>query len=225
MKNPTIRARIVAYFSAATLLLLALCAFAYVQLRRIGDQATIARSESVPGLVLAGRLQAISISTYTSVEELNLTRDSLKRQQIRAYLEEKTAERLDLLKRYESIIRSDRQRELHKATETALTPYMTVRRQVEGLSEDPKTRAEATALFQNQLRTLYETLQGAIQAEVDFNRANADEAGRKIQDTALRAEALMLASLPLGIILALSAGYLLVQAINQIGRASCRERV
>ena len=215
MKNPTIRARIVAYFSATTLLLLALCAFAYAQLHRIGDQATIARSESVPGLVLAGRLQAISISTYTSVEELNLTRDSLKRKQIKAYLEEKTAERLDLLKRYESIIRSDRQRELYKATETALTPYMTVRKQVEELSEDPKTSAEATALFQNQLRTLYETLQGAIQAEVDFNRANADEAGRKIQNTALRSEAFMLASLALGIILALSAGYLLVQAINR----------
>src|ERR1035438_2640188 len=102
MTNLTVRVRIIAYFSAVTLLLFVLCVFAYVQLDRIRDHASIARSESVPGLVLAGRLQAISISTYSSVEELNLTRDSLKRQQIRAYLEEKTAERLDLLKRYES---------------------------------------------------------------------------------------------------------------------------
>src|ERR1035438_7851518 len=109
MKTPTVRARIIAYFSAVTLLMITLCVFAYVQLHGIQRQASLARSESVPGLVLAGRLQAISTATYTSVQELVLERDALKRQQIKTYLEEKTAERLGVLKQYESIIRSDRQ--------------------------------------------------------------------------------------------------------------------
>jgi CHASE3 domain sensor protein len=170
MKNLTVRARIIAYFSAATLLLIGLCVFAYIQLQRIRDQASIARSESVPGLALASQLQAVSISTYSSVEQLILERDSVKRQQIKTNLGEKTAERLNLLKQYESVIRSDRQRELLRTTEAALIPYMTVRKQVEQLSGDPETRAEAAALLQNQLQTLYDSLQGAIQAEVDFNR-------------------------------------------------------
>ena len=150
MKNLTVRARIIAYFSASTLLLFVLCVFAYVQLDRIRDHASIARSESVPGLVLAGRLQAISISTYSSVEQLILERNSAKRRQIKAYLDENTARRLILLKQYESVARSDRQRELLRTTEAALVPYMTVRSQVERLSEDPETKVEATTMLQDQ---------------------------------------------------------------------------
>ena len=215
MKNLTVRARIIAYFSAATLLLIGLCVFAYIQLQRIRDQASIARSESVPGLALASQLQAVSISTYSSVEQLILERDSVKRQQIKTNLGEKTAERLNLLKQYESVIRSDRQRELLRTTEAALIPYMTVRKQVEQLSGDPETRAEAAALLQNQLQTLYDSLQGAIQAEVDFNRVGAGEAGRKIQEAIGTAEAGFLACLLLGTVASVAAGYQLVQAINR----------
>jgi nitrogen fixation/metabolism regulation signal transduction histidine kinase len=92
---------------------------------------------------------------------------------------------------------------------------MTVRRQVERLSEDPETKVEATTTLQNQLQPLYDTLQGAIQAEVDFNRAHADEAGRQIQEAVKRAETILLASFLLGAIVTLTAGYRLVQAINR----------
>jgi PAS domain S-box-containing protein len=164
---------------------------------------------------LASQLQAVSISTYSSVEQLILERDSVKRQQIKTNLGEKTAERLNLLKQYESVIRSDRQRELLRTTEAALIPYMTVRKQVEQLSGDPETRAEAAALLQNQLQTLYDSLQGAIQAEVDFNRVGAGEAGRKIQEAIGTAEAGFLACLLLGTVASVAAGYQLVQAINR----------
>jgi PAS domain S-box-containing protein len=164
---------------------------------------------------LASQLQAVSISTYSSVEQLILERDSVKRQQIKTNLGEKTAERLNLLKQYESVIRSDRQRELLRTTEAALIPYMTVRKQVEQLSGDPETRAEAAALLQNQLQTLYDSLQGAIQAEVDFNRVGAGEAGRKIQEAIGTAEAGLLACLLLGTVASVAAGYQLVQAINR----------
>jgi len=214
-KHPTVRRRIIVYFSGVTLLLFVLCTFAYLQLHRIQDSAGIARSESVPGLILAARLQAISISTFTSVERLVMEQTSVERQQIKSYLEERTAERLVLLKRYESVVKTDRQRELLRTTEAALVPYMTVRRQVERLSEDPETRVEATTMLQNQLQPLYDALQGAIQAEVDFNRASADETGRQIQETVKGAEAVLLASFLLGIIVTLAAGYLLVQAITR----------
>src|ERR1700749_2336080 len=99
MKNTTGRARIVACFSAVILLMIGLCAFAYVQLRAIQDRSDEARAESVPGLFIAARLQNISISTYTSVQQLILERDALKRQQIKAFLEQKTTERLEYLKK------------------------------------------------------------------------------------------------------------------------------
>ncbi len=106
MKIGTVRAKIVLGFSAVILLMVALCAFAYIQLREIEAQAVALHAESVPGLYLAGRLQSASISTYTSVQQLILERDPARMQQIRAYLEDKTTERLDLLKKYGSVAES-----------------------------------------------------------------------------------------------------------------------
>jgi methyl-accepting chemotaxis protein WspA len=211
----TVRKKIVLGFSAVILLMVALCAFAYVQLRNIEAQAVQSRNESIPGLYLTGRLHAASISTYTSVQQLILERDPSRMQQIRAYLEDKTTERLDLLKKYEQIIRTDKQRELYEATKTALAPYMIVRRQVESLSADPKTKTEAAKLERDQLESLYGRLQGAIEAELAFNKAAADEAGQGIQESVATARTGMLIGLFIGVIFALTAGYLVVQAIDR----------
>jgi methyl-accepting chemotaxis protein WspA len=195
--------------------MVALCAFAYIQLRGIEAQAVELHAESVPGLYLAGRLHAVSVSTYTSVQQLILESDPARMRQIRAYLEEKTTERLDLLKKYEPTIRTDKQRELYEASKTALAPYMVVRRQVERLSADPKTKAAAATLAHDQLESLYEKLQEAIEAESVFNKATADEASRRIQETVAKAQMGMLVSLLIGVILGLVAGYLVVQAIDR----------
>jgi methyl-accepting chemotaxis protein WspA len=215
MNIGTVRKKIVLGFSAVTLLMVALCAFAYIELGNIEAQAVELHRESVPGLYLSGRLQAISTSTYTSVRQLILERDPSRMQQIRAYLDDKTAERLDLLKKYEPTIGAGKQRELYEATKTALAPYMVVRRQVESLSADPKTKTEAAKLQREQLDPLYGKLQEAIEAEVAFNKATADEAGQVIQETVARARTGMPIGLLIGVIFALTAGYLVVQAIDR----------
>jgi methyl-accepting chemotaxis protein WspA len=215
MNIGTVRKKIVLGFSAVTLLMVALCAFAYIELGNIEAQAVELHRESVPGLYLSGRLQAISTSTYTSVRQLILERDPSRMQQIRAYLDDKTAERLDLLKKYEPTIGAGKQRELYEATKTALAPYMVVRRQVESLSADPKTKTEAAKLQREQLEPLYGKLQEAIEAEVAFNKATADEAGQVIQETVARARTGMPIGLLIGVIFALTAGYLVVQAIDR----------
>jgi methyl-accepting chemotaxis protein WspA len=215
MKIGTVRSKIVLGFSAVILLMVALCAFAYIQLNEIEAQAVALHAESVPGLYLSGKLHAASIATYTSVQQLILEHDTARMQQIRVYLEDKTTERLDLLKKYEPTIKTEKQRELYLATKTALAPYMVVRRQVEKLSADPKTKAEAATLLQDKLEALYQKLQGAIEAELILNQTTADEASRRIQETVARSQTGMLVSLLIGVILALAAGYLLVQAIDR----------
>jgi methyl-accepting chemotaxis protein WspA len=215
MNIGTVRKKIVLGFSAVILLMVVLCAFAYIQLRDIEGQAVELRAESVPGLYLSGRLHAVSISTYASVQQLILERDPSRMQQIRAYLEERTTERLELLKKYELTIRTDKQRELYEATKAALMPYMVVRRQVESLSADPKTKADAAKLQSDQLEPLYGKLQEAIEAELAFNKATADEAGQRIQETVAWARSGMLVGLFSGMVFALTAGYLVIQAIDR----------
>ena len=162
MNIGTVRRKIVTAFSAVILLIVALCAFAYVQLRGIEAQAVVLSAESLPGLYLSGQLQTTSVVTYTSVQQLILEADLERRRQIMAYLESKTAERLDLLKKYLTIVKTEKQRELLAATQAALTPYMAVRREVERLSDDPKTRVEAAAVLRGQLEPLYVRLQEAV---------------------------------------------------------------
>src|SRR6202035_1148780 len=101
MNAGTMRKRVVLGFSAVILLMIVLCVFAYVQLRGIEAQAIAMRNESVPGLYIVGRLHAVSISTYTSVQQHILERDPVKMQQITSYIHDKTVERLDLLKQYD----------------------------------------------------------------------------------------------------------------------------
>ena len=90
MNTGTVRTRIVLCFSAVILLMVALSIFAYIQLRGIEAQAVALHAESVPGLYLADRLHATSISTYGSVQQLILERDPTKMQRNRAYLERQT---------------------------------------------------------------------------------------------------------------------------------------
>jgi methyl-accepting chemotaxis protein WspA len=215
MNIETVRTKIGLGFTAVILLMVALCGYAYLQLRDIESQAVALRAESVPGLYLAGRLQATSISTYTSVQQLILEQDRSRMQQIMAYLEQKTTERLDLLKKYEPTVRTDRQKELYEATKAALAPYMVVRRQIEKLSLDPKTKADASQLQRDQLEPLYQKLQEAFDAELVYNKATADGAGQQIQDNVARTRTGMLVSLLIGVALAGAAGFFVVRAIDR----------
>ena len=214
MNAGTMRKRVVLGFSSVILLMVGLCVFAYVQLRGIEAQATALRTKSVPALYIVGRLHSVSISTYTSVQQHILERDPARMQQIMSYIHGRTVERLDLLKQYEGTITTSKARELNDASKSALAPYMEVRGEVLKLSVDPKTKAEASALLQNQLEPAYRKLQAAIEAEVDFSKSSSEEEGLQIQQAVSRAQTGMLVGLLAGLILALGAGYALVKAID-----------
>jgi methyl-accepting chemotaxis protein WspA len=215
MNNGTVRKRIIFGFSAVILLMVGLCIFAYVQLGGIESQATTVRAESVPGLDLVGRLHSVSISTYTSVQQLVLERDPARIQQILAYIKERSAERLEILKQYDLTITTAKARELADATKAALAPYMLVRGEVIRLGTDSKTKADAAALLHDKLEPTYRKLQEAIDAEVAFNKTNAADAAGRIQASVSKAETGMIVGLLIGLILASVAGYLVVRAVNR----------
>jgi methyl-accepting chemotaxis protein WspA len=215
MGNATVRQRIVFGFSSVILLMAALCAFAYLQLRGIKTQATSLRENSLPGLYLVGRLHAVSISTYTGVQQKVLERDPARIQQIAANIREKSAERLDILKQYDRTITTTKARELSDATKAALAPYMVVRTEVERLASDLKTKAEAQTVLQEKLEPLYQKLQDAIEAEVAYNRGASEEAAQLIEETVAKAETGTLAGLLAAVFLAVIAGYALVRAIDR----------
>jgi methyl-accepting chemotaxis protein WspA len=214
-KNWTVRQRIILGFSAIIVIMVGLSTFAYVRLRGIEGQATVLRRDLIPGLFVVGRLHSVSIETYTSTQQHILEQDPAKMEQIMSFIQQKTVERLDLLKQHQSMLLTAKDKELFDATSAALAPYMVVRTQVLKLSANPKTKTEAQALLHDQLEPLYAKLQDAIAAEVDLTKSDADEAGSQIQDAVTSTQSAIWESLLIGLLIALAGGYLLVRAINR----------
>jgi methyl-accepting chemotaxis protein WspA len=213
--NATVRQRIVLGFSSVILLMAALCAFAYLQLRGIATQTTALQDDSLPGLYIIGRLDSVSVETYTSIEQYLLQSDRGAMQQTRTLTQEKTAQLSDLLKQYGSTVKTTRDAELYGDIKTATAPYLADLDRILKLSPDPKTKAEGTAVLVNHAGPAYRQLRTALEAEVNFNKTNADESGRRIEDAVIRAETGILIGLFVGVILAVIAGYLLVRAIDR----------
>jgi methyl-accepting chemotaxis protein WspA len=216
MNKATIQQRIGLGFSPVILLMAALCAFAYLQLRDIGTQSTALRVDSIPGLYLASRLHAATLSTYTSTEQHVQEREGAKMQHLLSSIQEKQADSLDLLRQYELTIVKESDRKLYQAIRTAFEPLIAVRDRVLKLSGDTRTKAQATALLKDQLEPAYGKVLDAIEAEVNANKAGAYESSQGIQETVARAQTGVLVSLLIGVLLALAAGYLLVQAIRPL---------
>ena len=149
------------------------------------------------------------------MQQLVLERDPARIQQILAYIREKSAERLELLKQYDLTITTAKARELADATKEALAPYMLVRGEVIRLGTDPTTKAEAATMLHEKLEPTYSKLQEAIDAEVTFNKANAANAAERIQASVSMARTGMIVGLLIGFILASVAGYLVVQAVDR----------
>jgi methyl-accepting chemotaxis protein WspA len=215
MRSWTVNQRIILCFSAIVAMMVALSVFAYVRLGSIENQTATLHRDSIPSLYIVGKLAAVSTETYSGVQRHLLENDPAKMQAIMAGIQQKTVERLDLLRQHEAVITTAREKELFAATIEALKPYSEVRAQVLKLSADPRTKAEASTLLSLQLEPLYGGLQAAIKAEVDLNKSAADEAGQRTEETVASTQRAILESLLVGLLLALVSGYLLVGAINR----------
>jgi methyl-accepting chemotaxis protein WspA len=215
MNFQTVRARLILGLSAVILLMLTLCVFAYLQLSRIETQAVALSIDSVPGLAIIGRLEAASLSAQASFEQSVTERDPVRLQALAGDLQQQTTTTSSLVKEYKSTIVSDRDRELSEAIESALVPYLVVRNQVLHLSADPKTKEEARALLLQNVEPAYEKLRDGIQAEVEFNRTNAEEASRQIQSAVEQAQTAILGGLSIAFALALCVGVVLFRTINR----------
>jgi len=215
MANVTIRQRIVIGFLAVIVLILGLCTFAFLQLRGIRTQATLMSADSIPGLYLIGKLDIVSIESFTSAEQLILEGDAGKRRQLIELMQQKTSEGTNLAKQYELTITTPRDRELYEGIAATMSPYLAALGTVLKLSADAKTTAEAGVRLRHECEPPYLNLRSAIDAELRDNKVASEEASRRIEDTLVRAETGILAGLTIGIVLAFAVGYLLIRTIDR----------
>jgi methyl-accepting chemotaxis protein WspA len=214
MNAGTVRRRVILGFSSVILLMIALCAFAYMELRGIEAQSTFLRQDSIPGLYLIGKLNAVSIAGHASVQQNVLERDPARMQQITAYIDARAEERLELFRQYELTMTRAKDWELLANVKAVQASYLETAGEVLRLSADSASKAAAAALLHQRLEAAYGKVQAAIETLVDFNKAALEGAGRKIHEDVAWAETGMLVGLLVGLVLSLGAGYILVRAID-----------
>jgi len=214
MNAGTVRRRVILGFSSVILLMIALCAFAYMELRGIEAQSTFLRQDSIPGLYLIGKLNAVSIAGHASVQQHVLERDPARMQQITAYIDARAEERLELFRQYELTMTRAKDWELLANVKAVQASYLETAGEVLRLSADSASKAAAAALLHQRLEAAYGKVQAAIETLVDFNKAALEGAGRKIHEDVAWAETGMLVGLLVGLVLSLGAGYILVRAID-----------
>ncbi|HVW08431.1 MAG TPA: methyl-accepting chemotaxis protein [Bryobacteraceae bacterium] len=214
MKNTTVRSRIVLGFSSVILLMAALCAFAWMELHGIAGQVDALNTDSLPGLSVAGRLNTASAESYASLEQCLFASDAATVAQCVATSRGKVAEVRELAASYERTIQTQADRDLYESIKAAIPPYVAAGEQTLALYADANTRSRTQAVFLSQVTPAWRQLQAAIEAEVKSNKTNADLAGGRIVDAVSRATTGLLLSLIAGLLLAGTAGYFLVKAVN-----------
>jgi methyl-accepting chemotaxis protein WspA len=185
-----------------------------MELRGIAGQVTALNSDSLPGLSVAGRLNAVTAESYASLEQCLFELDSATTVHCTTASRAKIAEQADLASSYERTIQTQADRDLYASIRAAIPPYVTAAEQTLALNADPKNRLRTQATFLAQVAPAWRQLQAAIEAEVNSNKSSADEAGRQIVDAVTRAKTGLLLSLIAGLLLAGMAGYFLVKAVN-----------
>jgi len=68
-----------------------LSTFAHVRLRGIEEQATVLPGDLIPGLLIIGRLHAVSIEGYSANQQHILEQDPAKMDQIISFIQQKPA--------------------------------------------------------------------------------------------------------------------------------------
>jgi methyl-accepting chemotaxis protein WspA len=192
----------------------ALCAFGWIELRGISGQVAALNSDSLPGLSVAGRLDAVTAASYGALERCLFELDSASIAECATAARAKIAEQAELARFYEGTIHTQADRDLYASIKAALPPYVNAVEQTLVLHADPNSRSRAQANALKQVAPAWRQLQTSIEAEVNSNKTNADYAGEQIVDAVSRAETGLLLSLIAGLLLAGIAGYFLVRAVN-----------
>jgi two-component system sensor histidine kinase/response regulator len=180
MKGWKTRTRIAAVSGAAVIVvMLTLGVLAYTQLRTIEGTATRVTKDTLPSIYLIGKLQSATLLRYTLLTDHVDTDDKAEKAQLDWQIDRAKAEIDDDMNQYEKLIVSPRDRQLFEALKAARTPYAECHIRVLCLSREGK-RKQALELIEDQLIPLRNAFLKAADAEVAWNKANADDAAKAI---------------------------------------------
>jgi len=180
MKASKNKTRISVGFGATAIFFtITLVALAYSEMHRIKSTATRITGDTMPSIYLSGQLQSVTLLRYILLTDYVAPNDYAQRTSLVQQIDRANSQIDGVIAQYDSLIDSPQDRRLFEALKSTRAPYDECFNQVLLLSQQGHLD-EAQNLIGTQLIPLRNTFLNAAEAEVVWNKADADDSIEKI---------------------------------------------
>jgi len=214
MKNWKIGQRIAAGFAAVILIALALGLFAYSRLSVIDKNANQITLNALPTVYAIGQIVTNVATEYNLVFQHVLTSDKAEKERLIAEIQDIRSRNAKQRADYEKLINSEKGKELFASTGAARTALAAAMDEALKRS-DAQHRDEALSVVEREMKPAYRKYTEAASAMVAYNKASADEAGKRAEDSVSAAKTGVLAGLCAALIAAVCISLFVARSITR----------
>ncbi len=214
MKNWNIGIRMAAGFGAVICVAIALGVFAYTRVTLIDSNGVHVADEALPGLETLSQLQNATSRSLALMLEHVTAPDNAEQARVETEIQELRAHNGTMLAEYGKSRVDAKERPLWDAVIATRTPYWTTCDEVIRLSGASKDK-EAIDLINTRLKPLHKRYADAMDAEVAFHKASADEAAKAILDADASAKTGIIVCLAIALAIAVSISILITRSITR----------
>jgi methyl-accepting chemotaxis protein WspA len=215
MKYWTIRWRIVTSFAVILVLMMVMATVAYVLLSRIDRLTKEIEEDVVAGLSYSQQILVERYANYSLTRDYVFRTDAAAKQKARSGILESRAYTETIITQYTATITSPDEQALFESFKAARDQYLLAQDSILVIGLDPKRREEAIKAIDTSLLPAFDKAQTLVEAIVDQNRTEVTVSTRLIDAAVKRAIAGVLATVGVGLVVALISGYLLLGAVTR----------
>jgi methyl-accepting chemotaxis protein len=213
--NMTIGKRIIAGFTVSIVITTVLGVFAYWRLTTISEAFGAVARDSLPGVGIAGQIEATGNLNYAYLLEHVLAESAEAKKQYQAKIDKIREDVNDLVGRYEPTITLEEDRQLFEAWKSARTEMGVARDEVLALSSDHKTK-EATDLMQQKLAPAFTRYAQAARAVLEFNQKNGVAQGGEATRQVSGAKTGIMIAILVAVLAGVLLGFFIIRGINNV---------
>jgi methyl-accepting chemotaxis protein WspA len=209
----TVRRRVVTGFGAVVALIAVVESVSLLELARINDRGVSLRSDSLPGLEFATRLQSDWLEGYALTVRYLAAPDAGTRAQLAPKLQAARADLAQTAVQYESTVFRPDERRHFDAYLRASDAFEHLQDPL--IAKPPESRA-LSDIIEGQLAPGFAAVGDAVRTLIDENRAETEHANLGIQTAVSAARLGVLLSFASALVLAALCGYLLMRSLREL---------
>ena len=219
MKNWSIGKRITGGFAVILLITVMIGVFSYSRLNLIGQNARSLITDSLPGVIILGQIEANALEHYGLLEKDILSTDAASIAALEDQFHAISERNTKLFKDYETTIRTTEDQTLYDADISTRMNYLKTLDSVLVLSHANKNE-EALALLISNVDPVFKKYRDTLKAHVDWNSANGVRSGELIAGEITRSQHFTLIGLGTALALAGAIGFFTTRSVNRRLRAT-----